>query len=143
MPEPNFQGIGYDEDDIAGLLGRGGDQVDLSKLGNFIKKGITWGATGALYGVNPALAILAHTRPSFIKLGAKKLGQTAGLLAEDKPWAELTDAEKVAVAQEKFGLAEDFYGPTPLSGLVNRFVDIVTGGRLVERDPDDDYRLLP
>ncbi len=49
MPEPNFQGIGYDEDDIAGLLGGGGSQVDLSRIGNFLKKGATVGATGLLY----------------------------------------------------------------------------------------------
>ena len=136
MPEPNFQGIGYDEDDIAGLLGRGGNQVDLSGIGNFLKKGATYGATGLLYGVNPLLAVAAHTPPSFVKLGAKKLGQKTGILPKDKPWGELTNDEKVAVAQEKFGLAEDFYGPTPLYGFVSNFFDIITGGVFKK---DEDY----
>ncbi len=141
MPEPNFQGIGYDEDDIAGLLGGGGSQVDLSRIGNFLKKGATVGATGLLYGVNPWLAVAAHTPPSLVTLGVKKLGQKIGILDKDKPWGELTTDEKIAVAQEKFGLAEDFYGPTPLARFVGDFIDIITGG--VFREKDKVYRSNP
>jgi len=135
MPEPNFQGIGYDKDEIAGLLGGSGNKADWSKVGGLIKKGATLGTTGLLYTVNPALAVAAHVPPSFIKLGAKKLGQKLNLVPEDKPWGELTNDEKVSRAQEKFGLAEDFYGPTPLSKFVSNFIDIITGGVL--REPED------
>ena len=103
-------------------------QIGLDQLGKFAKKGLTWGATAGLYGVNPLLAIAAHTPPSVVKLGAKKFGQKFLGLPEDTPWGQLDQAGKVAVAQEKFGLMEGLYGPTPLSKFVNRFVDIIFPG---------------
>ncbi len=76
-----------------------------------------------------------------VTLGVKKLGQKTGILPKDKPWGELTTDEKIAVAQEKFGLAEDFYGPTPLARFVGDFIDIITGG--VFREKDKVYRSNP
>ena len=110
-------------------------QVGLGKIGNLAKKGLTWGATAGLYGINPLLAVAAHTPPSVVKLGAKKFGQKFLGLPEDTPWGQLDQAGKVALAQERFGLMEDFYGPTPLSKFVNRFVDIVfPGGTTLDED---------
>jgi len=103
-------------------------QVGLDKLGRLAKTGLTLGATAALYGANPLYALAAHTPPSFVKLGAKKFGQKFLGLPKDKPWGELDTAGKIASAQEKFELMEGLYGPTPLSRLVNRFVDIVFPG---------------
>ena len=104
----------------------------LDKLNSLARKGLTWGATAGLYSVNPLLAIAAHTPPSIAKLGAKKFGQKFLGLPQDTPWGELDQAGKIAVAQEKFGLMEIFYGPTPLSKFVNRFVDIVFPGNTTQ-----------
>ena len=110
----------------------GGENPLMDKLNTLAKKGLTWGATAGLYSVNPLLAIAAHTPPSVAKLGAKKFGQKFLGLPEDTPWGQLDQAGKVASAQEKFGLMEDFYGPTPLSKFVNRFVDIVFPGNTTQ-----------
>ena len=85
-------------------------QVGLDKLGNFAKTALTAGATKALWGVNPLLGIAAHTPGSFFRAGAKKLG--GGDL--DK-W-------------DKLDLATGFISPTPLSGFISKFVDIVFPG---------------
>ena len=85
-------------------------QIALDKLGNIAKAGLTYGTTAALYGVNPLLAVAAHTPGSFFRAGAKKLG--GGDL--DK-W-------------DKADLYTGFISPTPLSSLVSRFVDIVFPG---------------
>ena len=100
----------------------------LDKLNSLARKGLTWGATAALYSANPLYAVAAHTPPSLVKLGAKKFGQKFLGVPQDTPWEELDEAGKIALGQEKFGLMEDVYGPTPLSKLVNRFVDIVFPG---------------
>ena len=85
-------------------------QVGLDQLGNFAKTALTAGATKALWGVNPLLGIAAHTPGSFFRAGAKKLG--GGDL--DK-W-------------DKLDLATGFISPTPLSGFISKFVDIVFPG---------------
>ena len=123
-----------DLDFIANVPGvtEGGENPLMDKLNTLAKKGLTWGATAGLYSVNPLLAIAAHTPPSVAKLGAKKFGQKFLGLPEDTPWGQLDQAGKVASAQEKFGLMEDFYGPTPLSKFVNRFVDIVFPGNTTQ-----------
>ena len=128
-----------------GLLGNSGGQVDLSKLGSIVKTGLTGGLSKALWGVHPILGVAANIPGSFVMTGAKKLGQKTGLLPEDKPWGQSTLKEKLETVQEKFGLAEDFYGGTgsPLSGFVSRFVDILSGGATKYNDPDKDWRLLP
>ena len=82
-------------------------QIGLDQLGNFAKTALTTGATKALWGVNPLLGIAAHTPGAFFRAGAKKLG--GGDL--DK-W-------------DKLDLATGFISPTPLSGFINRFVDII------------------
>ena len=109
-------------------MGGGNPNQYLDKLNSLARKGLTWGATGLLYSANPLYAVAAHTPPSLVKLGAKKFGQKFLGLPEDKPWGELDTAGKIASAEEKFELMEGFYGPTPLSKLVNRFVDIVFPG---------------
>ena len=85
-------------------------QVGLDQLGNFAKTALTVGATKALWGVNPLLGLAAHTPGAFFRAGAKKLG--GGDL--DK-W-------------DKLDLATGFISPTPLSGFINKFVDIVFPG---------------
>ena len=85
-------------------------QVGLDKLGNLAKAGLTVGATKALWGINPLLGIAAHTPGAFFRAGAKKLG--GGDL--DK-W-------------DKLDLGTGFISATPLSGFINRFVDIVFPG---------------
>ena len=85
-------------------------QVALDKLGKFAKAGLTYGATAGLYGINPLLAVAAHTPGSFFRAGAKKLG------GGDLNW------------EDKLELGHDFLSATPLSRLVNRFVDIVFPG---------------
>ena len=85
-------------------------QVGLDQLGNFAKTALTAGATKALWGVNPLLGIAAHTPGAFFRAGTKKLG--GGDL--DK-W-------------DKLDLATGFISPTPLSGFINKFVDIVFPG---------------
>jgi|TARA_R110000765_G_scaffold205502_1_gene310247 hypothetical protein len=130
---------------VSGLLGNSGNQVDLSKLGLIAKTGLTGGISKALWGVHPILGVAANIPGSFITTGAKKLGQATGLLPGDKLWGQLTANEKIAAAQEKFGLLEDFYGGTgsPLSGFVSRFVDLLSGGATKYNDPDKDWTLLP
>ena len=85
-------------------------QVGLDQLGNFAKTALTVGATKALWGVNPLLGLAAHTPGAFFRAGTKKLG--GGDL--DK-W-------------DKLDLATGFISPTPLSGFINKFVDIVFPG---------------
>ena len=85
-------------------------QVGLDKLGKFAKIGLTTGLTKAAWGVNPLLGIALHTPGSFFRAGAKKLG--GGTL-------DLND---------KLELFHDFKSATPLSRLVNKFVDIVFPG---------------
>ena len=101
-------------------------QVGLDKLGNFLKTGLTYGATAGLYGINPLLAVAAHTPGSFFRAGAKKLG--GGDL--DK-W-------------DKLDLATGFISPTPLSGFISRFVDIVfPGTATLDDDPDTSWKISP
>ena len=85
-------------------------QVGLDQLGNLAKTGLTVGATKALWGINPLLGIAAHTPGAFFRAGAKKLG--GGDL--DK-W-------------DKLDLATGLISATPLSGFINRFVDIIFPG---------------
>tara|TARA_Y100000310_G_scaffold253758_1_gene260694 strand:+ start:91 stop:564 length:474 start_codon:yes stop_codon:yes gene_type:complete len=100
-------------------------QVGLDKLGNFAKTALTYGATAGLYGINPLLAVAAHTPGSFFRAGAKKLG--GGDL--DK-W-------------DKADLATGLISPTPLSSFVNKFVDIVFPGSTTLDDPDKNWKLTP
>ena len=123
----NVSGILGEIDDLDGILdldfitkvgdssNMGGEnphqyQVGLDQLGNFAKTALTAGATKALWGVNPLLGIAAHTPGAFFRAGTKKLG--GGDL--DK-W-------------DKLDLATGFISPTPLSGFINKFVDIVFPG---------------
>ena len=123
----NVSGILGEIDDLDGILdldfitkvgdssNMGGEnphqyQVGLDQLGNFAKTALTVGATKALWGVNPLLGLAAHTPGAFFRAGAKKLG--GGDL--DK-W-------------DKLDLATGFISPTPLSGFINKFVDIVFPG---------------
>ena len=85
-------------------------QVGLDQLGKLAKAGLTTGLTKAAWGVNPLLGIALHTPGSFFRAGAKKLG--GGTL-------DLKD---------KLELFHDFKSATPLSRLVNKFVDIVFPG---------------
>ena len=85
-------------------------QIAFDKLGKMAKAGLTYGATAGLYGINPLLAVAAHTPGSFFRAGAKKLG--GGDLDN---W-------------DKADLYTGFISATPLSSLVNRFVDIVFPG---------------
>ena len=123
----NVSGILGEIDDLDGILdldfitkvgdssNMGGEnphqyQVGLDQLGNFAKTALTVGATKALWGVNPLLGLAAHTPGAFFRAGTKKLG--GGDL--DK-W-------------DKLDLATGFISPTPLSGFINKFVDIVFPG---------------
>ena len=123
----NVSGILGEIDDLDGILdldfitkvgdssNMGGEnphqyQVGLDQLGNFAKTALTVGATKALWGVNPLLGLAAHTPGACFRAGTKKLG--GGDL--DK-W-------------DKLDLATGFISPTPLSGFINKFVDIVFPG---------------